>query len=156
MKIKSQGKLMELVVGTIFVVFIMIIIFFYYYSNYNQNIEKLMKRNAYERQTMIYEIITSDQAFAISSKDKGYLDKAKLDAILNIGNDREVCEFLESIVGGKAYIYIKDLQTLEEYEICKDNKNSKKGLLIFDTFTNIYDPYTREIRIAYVKIGVIP
>ncbi|GEM_PF-6342914 len=155
---KSQGKLLELIIGGIFIVFILISIYSFYYYHHLKEIESLARQSAYQVALKSYKIIQCDQALSISSKDKGFLDLAKLEGIKRMGNDEVICEYLENITGSKIYIYIEDLESknsseMNKIEICKKRKN--KNMYFFDMYVNVYDPYYNEIHIGYIKIGVL-
>lgn len=150
---KAQGKLLELIIGGIFVIFLLIAIYGFFLYNHYRAIERITEKNAYEVAILAYKIAQSDQILSISSKDKGFLDIAKLQSIDELGNEKEVCNYIEKLINSKIYLYIKDLDGNLEEEICSQRKN--KPMYIFDLYVNLYDPYNNTIHMGYIKIGVL-
>ena len=126
-------------------------------------IQESRLENTYNYASLIYKILQSDQLFSITSRERGYLDLAKIHTFIQ-GNEEKVCERLQELTGSKIAIRIKNIekegnvlcenqQTYDScnvWEICEIKDHGR----VYDLFISLYDIINDEIYIGKLEIWI--
>ncbi len=126
-------------------------------------IQEYHLENTYNYASLVYKILQSDQLFSITSRERGYLDLAKIHTFIQ-GNKEEVCERLHELTGGNLAIRIKNIEKEENilcenqptydscnvWEICEIKDRGKK----YDLFISLYDIINNKVYIGKLEIWI--